>query len=142
MKFAIPIALLAGFILLTFASTIFSTYKPSSIEVYKDQIEAIIVTGIDDNNQHKALELLLKVNSGYVPSDIKEETRINETAKRISIISLAFLIIGVFKPPTLIGIGRHKNKLKFYRIYMKFILYIIPAIFIYPYLVDFIKNLI
>ena len=141
LKFAFPLAMFGGVICLIFAANIFSTYRPSSIQVYKDQIETIIEKGIDDKNQAEAMDLLLKINSGYVPPEIKEETRVSETAKRVSIISLAFCLIGIFKPLTLIGIGKHKNKLKFYRRYMKLVLFVIPGIFIYPYVVDFIKNL-
>jgi hypothetical protein len=142
LKLAFPLAMFGGIICLLFAVNISSTYRPSSIQVHKDQIEAIIENGINDKNQSEAVELLLKINSGYVPPDVKEETRINKTAKRVSIIALAFCLIGIFKPKTLIGIGKHRNTLKFYRYYLKFVLFIIPAIFVYPYLIEFIKSLI
>jgi hypothetical protein len=141
LKYTLPLSMLSGIICLIFALKIFSTYRPNTQEVYKDKIESIIKNGVNNKNQSEAVDLLLKINSGYVPPEIKEKTKINEIAKRITIISLAFFLIGMFKPITLIGIGKDINKLKLYKRYIKFVLFVIPAIFIYPYIVDLIKNL-
>ncbi|MDO1512246.1 hypothetical protein Q2T41_06215 [Maribacter confluentis] len=142
LKLAFPLAIFAGLTFLLTAVNISSTYRPNSIQVHKEQIEAIIENGVNKENQTEAVELLLKINSGYISDDVEEETRINQTAKRVSIIALAFCLIGIFKPKTIIGIGKHKRTLKFYKYYLRFVLFVIPAIFVYPYIIEFIKNLI
>lgn len=140
LSFATYLAIFGCIIFFISALNIFSTYKPNSVQVYKNQIENLIETGINIENQFQALDLILKINSDYVPLDIKEETLISEPAKRVSIISLAFCLIGIFNPKTIIGVGKHKQTLKLYRRYMKFIVFVIPALFIYPYVVEIIKN--
>lgn len=140
LKFAFPIAMFSGIICFILAINIFSVYKPNTQEIYKDKIEKIIKNGVNEENQTKAIDLLLKINSGYIPTNIKEEIKINETAKRGAIIALVFFLIGVFKPKTIVGVGKDKNKLKLYKRYMKFILFVIPAIFLYPYIINLIKN--
>lgn len=140
LKFAFPLAMFSGIICFLFLINTFSIYQPSSKEIYKDRIDTIIKNGVNQNNQTEAIDLLLKINSGYVPADIQEEIKINETAKKGAIIALAFCLIGIFKPKTIIGVGKDKSKLKLYKRYMKFILFVIPGIFLYPYIVDLIKN--
>ena len=140
LQFAFPLALLSGIFSIIFAINIYSTYKPTSQVVYKDKIDNLINFGINEENTAEALDLLLKINSGYVPPDIKEEVKISKTARRITIIALSFCLLGIFKPITIIGVGKDKNKLKLYKKYMKYILFVIPGIFLYPYIIDLIKN--
>lgn len=140
LQLSFPLAIFSGFIFFLFAINIYSTYKPSSQEIYKNQIDNLIASGINKENTTEAIDILLKINSGYIPEDVKEEVKISETAKRVSIIALSFCLMGIFKPKTIIGVGKDKNKLKFYKRYLKFILFIIPGIFVYPYIIELFKN--
>ncbi len=141
LKTADLITLLSFIVCLISALNISTTYKPNSIQYYQNRIEKIIKSGVNNENQYEALDLLLKISTDYTPPDLKVENRIDETSKSIAIVSFVFLIIGIIKPKTIIGLGKHKKLFNFYKQYMRIVLVIIPSAIIYPYIIDIIKNL-
>ncbi len=120
---------------------IYDVETPNLINVYKDQIEKLLTDGIDDSNRDKATELILKLNSNYYPENIKSIERISTAAIRFAVLFFILIFISYFRPRTIIGLGKHKSKLNFYKKYFNFILISIPSIFFLPYIYDIIRKL-
>lgn len=122
----------------------FITYKelPDFKGQYKTEINKIIEKGVNEENKNKAVELMLKYSTDYRPENVKEITKINTTAIRFFSISIIICIIGLIKPITVIGIGTHKSLLNRYKIYTKFVLITIPALFLIPPVIEWIQGLV
>lgn len=128
--------------MLSLISSLFIITKelPDYKTLNKNEITKIIKTGVNKENETKAIELLLKYSTEYRPDNIKEVTKINKRATQFFSLSIIILILGFFKPITTIGIGEHKTVLNRYKIYTKFILITLPAVFIVPLIIDWIKS--
>ena len=124
-------------ILFTFIST---TELPDFKTINKNEITKIIKSGVNKENEAKAIELLLKYSTDYRPENIKEVTKVNKRAIQFFSLSLILFLLGILKPITTIGIGEHKKLLNRYRIYTKFVLITLPALFIIPPIVEWIKG--
>lgn len=141
-EFSFPIFMLTMLILIFSSTNIITTVIPSSKEVYQVQVDSLIKNGVTQENQNKAIELILKYNSNYIPVNVKEITKYNTNAIKLSIMALIFSLIAYFNPKTTIGLGKQKKMLSFYKIYIKLILVTIPAIFIIPPIIEWLKGLI
>lgn len=130
-----------SFIICLFSSVfINTTLYPNTNEIYKSDALEIIKNGVSDSNQFVAMELILKQNFNYIPEKQKPVTKHNKVAFRIFSVSLFLLIISILKPRTTIGVGKYKNRLKFYIFYSSMILYTIPVILFSPVLIDLIQD--
>lgn len=131
-------ALILMLILLAFSS------RNSSLSAYQrslsSQVEAVLENGINENNYMKALELLLAKEYDYVPSTFQNE--IDPFGYIISIfITILVCTIGYFSPKSNIAIGAGRNKVKFWKSYVKIITYTIPTLILLPLLVNFITSI-
>lgn len=129
------------FTALILSSFISTTELPDYKAIHKNEITKIIKSGINKENETKAVELLLKYSTDYRPENIKEVTKINKRVIQFFSLSLILLFIGLVKPIITIGIGEHKPLLNRYKIYTKFVLITFPAIFIIPPIVEWIKGI-
>lgn len=107
---------------------------------YKNEINQIIKSGVNKENELKSIELLLKYSTDYQPYNIKSIKKINSLATKILLISLFILLISSFKPKTTIGIGKHKSLIKIYKFYTSLVLITLPAVFIIAPLFEWIKR--
>lgn len=128
-------------IALILSSFISKTELPDFKSIYKNEITKILKSGVNKDNETKAIELLLKYSTDYRPENVKEVTKINKRAIQFFSLSLIILLLGIFKPITTIGIGEHKSLLNRYKIYTKFVLITLPALFIIPPIVEWIKGI-
>jgi len=103
------------------------TYTSSKVDAYKSELKNKAQKIIEQKNQKlnidSTLFLLLKLQSDYVPDNIKAETTIvyDKGARKILIISLIILFISLVRPKTIIGIGKKYSKFKFYKAWWKLV---------------------
>jgi hypothetical protein len=106
----------------------------------KAQADSLIAKGINKDNYIKAIEIILKLQADYNP---KSEVRILRFTPRIIkifiILSFCVIIIAI-NPETTIGIGKHKQKLKFHKFWNKFVLITLPSIIILPKIFSIISD--
>lgn len=119
---------------------IYKVENPKAIDIYKSDIEEILKNGITNENQVKAIELMLKVNTNYLPANVEPIETINGTLIKVSVIAFILVLIFWKKPKTTIGVGKHKNLITFYNWYVKIVLITIPTIFFLPPIIEFIKS--
>jgi hypothetical protein len=116
------------------------TEKVNIKEIYRTEIKQLLDSGVNDSNRNNAIELLLKYNIEYKAEDQEATRAINKGALKIFLSTLFLVVISIFKPKTIIGIGANKRLVKFYRAYSYFVLVTIPSIFILPPLVKWIND--
>lgn len=100
----------------------------SKAEKYKEELKQVAQKMIENKdplfNHDSALFLLLKLESDYVPENIKSENIVvqNKGAKKIFVISIAFLLISLFRPRTILGIGKEFIWLRIFSFWWKFVI--------------------
>ena len=123
-------------ILLSF--TLSSSYTTYS-DVMKKESYKIINQGLDSTNIYKAIDLLLKSESGYVPDDfVKEEKPRDPMYLRLLLIGVFIFTIGIIRPKSTVGIGQMKAKYKSQLFWIKVVTITLPTALI---LGPFWKNL-
>jgi len=118
--------------------TMTTTPKSNYDEVLKVEAAQLIKKGITSENSNKAIELLLKIQSGYTPIDYKPIPITADVACKNLLIDqhLLWVFIGLIilsiSPKTTIGIGKRKNKYNFYKAWIYIVLFSIPNLIILP----------
>ena len=117
---------------------------PSSSSQYKKVLIAeaneLISTGINKENIERATEIILKLETGFVPKDFR--TNQSYWIKLYLIInSIVFILclISSFPPKTYLGIGLGENKVKHWKLWIKIISIFIPIGILLPILLNQIK---
>lgn len=122
-----------------FALTPMLLFK-SKADIYKNQLslesQELLKGGLTTpQKQNRAIEILLQNQSGYIPADFNPNLETNKTNKTLGNILLfgsLGLIILLIRPKTVIGLGRNKWKVSFYKKWAYFILVYIPVSIILP----------
>lgn len=114
-------------------------YKP----LYKTELNTILKSGINKDNQVKAQELFIKYNMDYLPEDVrdKQTIKIDYLWLRVAVVVFLIALASVFRPRTTIGIGRHKGVVERYNTYIKLAFVTIPSSIILPPLYLFVRKL-
>lgn len=106
-------------------------------EVYQSQLSKVsqdlLKDGITLEETPKAIEIILKKETGYVPDEFNPNIEINLTIRNIWLIAIIGLIVLIIKPKTTIGLGKSKWKVKFYKKWAYVVLVFIPLSIILPY---------
>ncbi|MCU7496097.1 MAG: hypothetical protein HF314_17515 [Ignavibacteria bacterium] len=107
----------------------------------KNRIIKIVENGITKDNEPKAIEYILALNTGYQYKDIYKECSQNYKAKNsnsyLYMIILALILqIILYYPRTAIEIGRGKQRLKAWNIWIKFVTYGFPTLIVLPILLN------
>jgi hypothetical protein len=123
------------------SSFIYTKELPDFKTINKNEINKIIKSGVTKDNELKSIELLLKYSTEYKPENIKEVTKLNKRPIQFFGLALILFFLGIFRPITTIGLGEHKTLLKRYKIYTKFVLITLPAIFIIPPMIEWLKGI-
>jgi hypothetical protein len=141
-KYSFGLGLLAVFFAVFFTSlAYFVNSNPTRNEIYGEQIVSIIETGVNDSNHNLALETLLKYSYGYLPDDYTVKAKFSGILSKMVLICIAGLLILLIKPKTTIGVGKHKTLLRVYEVYSNLVFFIIPSLFLIPFVVDLIKRM-
>lgn len=131
---AIPILILS-FIVFT---TDYSTYQ----SVVKYESNELLKQGIDSSNIYKAVELLVKQQTNYVPSDfVPQKIEKDPVYLRWLCITVFLFIVAVIPPVTIIGLGKRKRKVELYKVWIKIVTVTVPAALIIGPFWDYIRHL-
>lgn len=107
-------------------------------DLYKTQLSQesymLLKDGLTEQETTKAIEIILQKESGYIPETFRPDIPINKTIGNIWLIVGIGLIILLIKPKTVIGIGKNKWKVGFYRKWTYFVLVFIPLSIAFPIL--------
>jgi hypothetical protein len=133
------------FLVLIFGSlSLFSTApSPSDYkESYKQQARELLRNGIDQRNQAKALELILSLESGFIPPGAK----VKHSQKSFVTFFVAVFVLAVLSatPSMCLGIWRGKQRLRLWRLWFRLNFYTIPSLILttifWPQLVSVIES--
>ena len=112
----------------------------SDRELYKQKLlkksEVLLNNGISDTEINEALQIILEIESGYVPKSFKPEKKVNKTVVKILLIYFFILIILSIRPKTTIGLGKKEWIAKFYKVWIYIVLIFIPISIIIPILIN------
>lgn len=108
----------------------------------KIQADSLISNGIDINNQNEAIEIILKLQTEYTPKNINDKRTLQPKVLKLLIISIFCFIVLIITPKTTIGLGKYKQKIKFYKFWNKFVLIIIPSLIILPQIINILNEVI
>lgn len=108
-------------------STTYTTYQETiGLEMFE-----LAKEGINETNRDLALELLVKSQSGFRPNDFVPQEKSNDPIWiRILAVILFVFIAAIFRPKTLIGLGKMKNVLNVYKIWIKLVLITLPTVLV------------
>lgn len=133
--------LFGAFIMMFSFLASFTHFDADYKDIYKKEINKLIESGVTKENQDKATELILKYISDYKPKSSESEIYIvNKIPFQIFLISTFIVLVSIFRPKTIIGLGKRKSRLEFYKVYTKLVLIILPTTFILMPLVDWMKE--
>ncbi|MFL5762943.1 MAG: hypothetical protein ACJ77K_03305 [Bacteroidia bacterium] len=113
------VGLISGFaILIAGANINVESTKTESYKLeLKKEAQCLIEKGLTPANKDSALLLVLKLQSDYVPETIKAKTTVvrDKGSAKVFYVSLFAFAICIFRPKTIIGIGKRVHKLNFYK---------------------------
>jgi hypothetical protein len=114
--------------------TLFLTKSTS--DIYKTKLKQesheLLKNGLEEKELSKAVQILLENESNYVPENFSPSTQTNKTVFNIWLAALVILIILFIRPRTVIGLGKNKWKVIFYRRWTYFVLVFIPLSILFP----------
>lgn len=125
-----PILLLLIIMTLFLSKTTVDIYKPR----LKQESHELLKDGLEEKELRKAIQILLENESNYVPESFNPPSQTNKTMFTIWTAALVILIILFVRPKTVIGLGRKKWKVTFYRRWTYFVLVFIPLSILFPIL--------
>lgn len=122
-----PFAAFPIFMLLLFLTP---SFLKDRSDLYKIQLaqesNQLLKDRLTEKEIAKAIELLLQKESGYVPESFNPEISVNKSIGNIWLFTCIGLFILLIKPRTVIGLGKNKWKVNFYRKWTYFVLVFIP----------------
>jgi len=129
---------------ISFLSLLTPTAKDMAFSTASAEAHKLLSSGLTKNDIPKAIELILRIESKYIPKGANEIATFPKWLYRVFFGGLTLSIILSFLPGLVIDIGKGHNKLKLWRLWLKFISYTLPgAMFTYillPYILNLIKN--
>lgn len=117
------------FLVAVFGSLILfsTTPTPSDYkETYKQQARELLKNGIDERNQAKATEVLLALQSDYIPPGAKAQ----HSQRSFVIFFVAVLVPAILSatPSMCLGIWRGKQRLRLWDLWFRINFYTIPTL--------------
>jgi hypothetical protein len=129
-----------SFIILIILTITTSWILKDKSDLYKVQlsqeINLLLKDGLTENETTKAIELILQKESGYIPETFNPEITVNKTLINIWLFTIIVLAILIIKPRTVIGLGKDKWKVGFYRRWTYFVLFFIPSMIALPIIIN------
>ncbi|HXU27518.1 MAG TPA: hypothetical protein VN698_09825 [Bacteroidia bacterium] len=108
----------------------YQSYK----EVLTKQADELIKNGITSENNYKAINLLLKLQTNYVPDNFSPILKPKGSLiYKMLVLSIFIFTISIIKPKTTIGLGKRKIKEKIYRHWLKIVVAILTGLIINPF---------
>ena len=123
---------------LIFFSSLF--FMKSKTELYQNELlnqcKEILIDGVSADEVNLTLEIIMKIETKYLPKDYKSVKTNNQLILKIWGIALICAILLMIKPITIFGVGKNKSKLVFYNAWIKLILVFIPLSIILPVILN------
>jgi hypothetical protein len=117
-----------------FAVNFFSPTPPNFKEHYKQEARKLLDQGINANNQQKAIELLIAIESDYVPSSAKPTPPTRSPQSLITnLLGLFVVSVVAFFPELCIGIGKGKQYLRWWQTWVRFVSVTVPGLLMARY---------
>ncbi|WP_300661511.1 hypothetical protein [Fluviicola sp.] len=128
--------------ILIFSVIVFTTDYSTYQSVVKKESNELLEQGIDSSNIYKAVELLIKQQTNYVPSDFVPQKIEKDPIYLIWLCITSFLfIVAAIPPVTIIGLGKRKRKVELYKVWIKIVTVTVPAALIIGPFWDYIRHL-
>ncbi len=132
------------FLIIWFSALYIQTPQDIAIKNHKVEAHKLLTNGITNDTLPQAVDLVLKIQSKYVPELQKEQSSV----KWLSVLLIVCLLIAIilsFLPTLVIGIGKGYLKIIYWRRWLKLISITIPGLiftsFFWPKIVTFITKL-
>lgn len=120
------VAMFAPVVYFVVAGMLVRASATDSPNPYREQAVALLRTGINQNNQAKAIEVLLALESGGATQQVVTP----KISTRMSVVliagALAALMLTIF-PRTTVGIGRGERVVKRWRAWTRFVVVLVPT---------------
>jgi hypothetical protein len=134
------IGIIGGIFLLLMFTTLFDSQS------YEDALNIegrhLIDSGINQSNLPHAIDIMLKIQTKYVPKNYEGASSFDNDAYKIFLISLVIYFIIIFPPRIVIAIGKGIKKVKFYKFWIKLTMFTIPTVIVLPKIIDIIQRFI
>ncbi|NLT50108.1 MAG: hypothetical protein GXX85_04230 [Ignavibacteria bacterium] len=110
--------------------------------IVKNEAFEILKNGIQQDEVPKALEILLTLETNFKKAKIETKTSDNIIFMNLIYLSIALFIslILYFGPNSVIGINKGEKKLRIIDTYVKIVTYIIPVLFLLPFIINKLSN--
>lgn len=132
-----PFAAIPIFLMLIFTTPLFLKDKGDIYETQLSQEANLLLNdGLTEKETTKAIELILQRESGYVPETFSPDISINRTLGLIWLFTSIGLLIFLIRPKTVIGLGKNRWKVRFYRNWTYFVLVFIPLSIVFPIIIS------
>lgn len=103
----------------------FVAISDSSKTPYKQEASALLQKGVSPENQLRAIEILLALQSDYSPPG--QEMKTPAWLKLLFFGGLITCIVTSIAPKTVLGIGKGEDKIRFWRWWIRFVFYLVPG---------------
>lgn len=121
-----------------FVRAVQDTSIQQPIQQAKSEAFKILEDGISKDETQKALELLLRIETGYPPG--KVERKFPTWFKLLFWVGLVISVVLTVRPKLILGLGKGESKIKLWRKWLKFISITVPGLifgsFLLPYVVQ------
>ena len=97
---------------------------------YKLKASQMLADGINQNNQQKAIETLLALDSGYVPPTQPSVPLFPFWVKLVALTAIVMCLVLTFTPKSIVAIGKGEERIKRWRIWMRIVFVVVPTILI------------
>lgn len=117
-----------------FGINFFSSTPPNYKEHYKQEARKLLDQGINASNQQRALELLMAIESDYVPSSAKPAPPARSSRSLITnFLGIFAVSVIAFFPELCIGVGKGKQYLQWWKTWVKFVSVTVPGLLVARY---------
>ena len=120
--------------ILIYVSTLKTKQELYSKILERNALE-LIKNGIDETTQNEAIRIILEYSTKYVPPDFQTEVLTKTNWSIIIILVIIGIVLG-FRPKTNLAIGKGKNIVKFWELWMKILFVSIPTSIILPMIIN------
>lgn len=120
-----------------FVKTDYDKYKKAlTAEAHK-----IIQNGVDSTEVNRALEILLSLETKYLPETVEDSLSISRSYVVILAIAFFICIVLSFPPKSYLGFGKGEKRVRYWKFWLKLISVTIPISILLPILLDKFKAL-
>jgi hypothetical protein len=109
-------------------------------DIYKSKLaeesREILKDGVTEQEALKAIDILLQLQTGYVPENFNPNIQPKKYIGFIWLFAILALVVLSIRPKTIIGLGKNKWKVTFYKRWAYFVLIFVPLFIILPIIIN------